>query len=162
MAKKTTPANRLSNFTIESIPASKNRYCGPAAMSAITGKDPDHCAEILAKVINRTRCLYVNRTAAGVTSTYVREVAVALNELGYAISMENAQPYEVESFKKWATRTEEERGGDVFLVLAGAHWRVVHKWQTVCGIKRTPHHTNSATRPGSKVFAAWKVTSLKG
>lgn len=150
----------LANFALEAIPSSRNKYCGPAAAAAITGQHPDHCAGLIADHINLKGGLRVVRSGDGVKGTYPSEVNAALKHFGLRMYCCDALPEEGESFKKWAVRTEAERGDAVYLVSAGRHWRVVHKWQTVCGIRRTPHHTNSAVKPGSKVKDVWKILPL--
>ena len=141
---------------LEPIPGSRNRYCGPAAVAAITGLHPDDAANELAVEVSRFRGR--RRSGRAVGLTYVVEVHRVLERLGYRVT-KKSRKYRAERFRDWANRTLGWRRDRLFLVVAGKHWRVVKGWKTVCGIRRTPCHTNSAAKPGSIVTDVYEITA---
>tara|TARA_R100000654_G_scaffold8278_3_gene19581 strand:+ start:4544 stop:5020 length:477 start_codon:yes stop_codon:yes gene_type:complete len=152
---------------LPTIPKSSNRYCGPAAIAAIAGCTPDEAADKLSGVRNANNRWHGRQVSGkGIKGTYDHELKKALNWLGFRMtSVDHTDgritPLANEKFKAWAVRTEALRGDRLFLVSSGRHWRVVKGWQSVCGQKRDPHHTNCAVQPGSKVRAVFEIRPIK-
>lgn len=110
-------------------------WCGPTALSIITGRTIDHCAKLCADKANQIRIrndgwgwrdLKRKHTARTIKGTYEREVVHALQVMGYrAYRVELPMPRET------LLRYMRNRGGaewrDVMLVVAGNHWLVLHK-----------------------------------
>jgi hypothetical protein len=149
---------------LPTIPKSTNTWCGPAAIAALTGCTPDEAASTIANVRNYTECRERIVSAKGVKGTYDREIKKALRRLGFSMTdvtsySRHTPPRVNERFKAWADRTREMRGDRLYLVSAGRHWIVVRGWQAVCGLKREPHHTNCASKAGSKIRAVFEIAS---
>lgn len=147
---------------LPTIPESTNRYCGPAAIAAIAGITPDDAADKLAFARDAINHYMTSTTAKGIKFTTAAEIKRALRLVKvYMTSVDHTDarlaPLPKETFKAWAARTEELRRDRTFLVNAGRHWRVVRGWQSVCGQKRTPHHTNCAVSARSQVAAVYIV-----
>lgn len=103
-----------------------NKWCGPAAMSAVLGIDTDQAAATLREVTGRDR----------ITSTYDHWMNQAFNKHGVKMTRarDEIAPKRRETLTAWAKRTHAERGDRIFLVSAGRHWRVHQGWNQVCGI----------------------------
>ena len=127
-----------------------NRYCGPAAMSAILGITTDEAAATLREVTGRR----------SIKCTHGYEIHSALQMYGVRMQQNYREvvQHKGESFRNWAKRTIEHRGFDrVFLVSAGKHWRVVQGWNQVCGIVKSVSTIANAHAKGSIVKAVYEV-----
>jgi hypothetical protein len=151
-------ADRLDNFKLSEIPKGRNKYCGPAAVAAIAGIDVDDASCALAFAIEDKRWI-MQKNPDAVKGTCPREVKLALELHGYTtrLTSRGLVPEYRENFKDWMARTESRRGDNVYLVTAGRHWRVVHGYQTVCGVKRTPHAASSSHKPRSHVEQVYTI-----
>ncbi len=159
-AIRQTAAERMRGFALEEIPTGGNRFCGPAAIAAITGCTPQEAADRLAPIINRHAAPHRRRrTGDTVRSTTALHLKVVLAQYAFHL-IARKKKYRRETFRNWANRTEGWRRDRIFLVLAGRHWRVVHGWRTVCGQRRTPCHTNSAVTPGSIVKEVYEISAF--
>jgi hypothetical protein len=114
----------------------KNQYCGPSAISAITGMSSGEAARLLRHVTGK-------RSIKGTSTGGVRR---ALGMCGVTLSphrvvVENytnkkgkIKTRGINSLAKWLTETVKLRTtGRVFLLVSGNHWQVISGRRYVCG-----------------------------
>ena len=90
-----------------------NRYCGPAAISIINGCNTDDAAKLI-RVYNGKR---------PVKGAFTSHVLKVLNDIGY--NCYNVRFEGGTTLAGWLRATHGERGGKVFLVVAGKHFQVI-------------------------------------
>jgi hypothetical protein len=99
-----------------------NKYCGPSAISAVTGMSSGEAARLLRHV----------NGSASIKGTYDRDMRSALALCGVRWWMFPEQT-EGETLAAWLKATHGKRGGKVLLVIAGHHWQVISGNRFVCG-----------------------------
>ena len=113
--------------------ADKNRYCGPCAISIITGMTTGEAARLLRHVSGRK----------SIKGTYTSEVTDALEmcnikaiyqDFGLRLSYSKGP-----TLARFLKHTVKERNAKrVFLISAGRHWQVIQGRRIVCGILKEP------------------------
>jgi len=137
--------------------ADKNRFCGPAVISALTGLT----------TMDGSRLIRVFSGKGSVTGTTTREVQNALGACG--IRMSHLAESNVSGFEKNITlarflkASSEWRQSRVFLIEAGNHWQLVQGRRFVCaqteavvGFKHPRVHRRS------RVKNVWMLTTSEG
>ncbi len=113
---------RLKIKPVTTLVTDRNRYCGPAVISCVTGMNSGEAARLIRSVSGQ-------RAVRGTYTTHVRR---ALEKCG------------IESFRKhtthnctlaaWLRESKDMRTtGRVFLVVAGHHFQLVEGRRYVCG-----------------------------
>lgn len=103
-----------------------NRFCGPAAISAVTGCTTDEAARVL-RSINGKRAI---------TSVGARDMRLAYSHFGVRMELLHNYPKKDErpTLASWLRDHSSIRtAGRVFLVCAGNHWQLVSGRRFVCG-----------------------------
>jgi hypothetical protein len=104
-----------------------NRFCGPAAISIITGLDTAQSAALIRQGTNKR----------SVQGTSIYEVSRALNDLGYGVNsvakVNPLAPRTNPTLAAWLRDTTKTRGSHVYLISAGNHWQVVQGRRFCCG-----------------------------
>ena len=108
----------------------KNRYCGPSAISAVTGLTSGEAARLIRKQSGK-------RSVKGTSTSDIRRALDACN-----IQMRVVLPQEGMRFgrrdgitlARWLKMTTRSRGSKIFLIVAGWHWQLVSGRRYVCGI----------------------------
>ncbi len=129
-----------------------NKYCGPAALSAITGMDTATAAREIRSRSHQKR----------VTGSHPRHVLAVLKSLGFH-ARQDFTSYYGGDFREWAAETAEERGDNVYLIVAGNHYRVVQGDKYVCGISREIVSVDDApvsSRVRSKTTQIFLITKV--
>ena len=103
-----------------------NRYCGPSAISAVTGMTSGEAARLLRSVTGRT-------AIKGASSA---SVCSALARCGVRVEKAREHREALPTLAAWLKYTHGNRGGKVILVSAGDHWQVVSGNRFVCGQTR--------------------------
>lgn len=116
----------------------RNRYCGPAVISAITGMTTGEAARLIRHVSGK----YWNGRRA-VKGTTVLEVTEALEMCGVKSKYQSfgmkLNSSTGPTLAGWLKATVKERTADrVFLIVAGWHWQLVQGRRIVCGILSEP------------------------
>lgn len=115
----------------------RNRYCGPGAVSALTGCDTQQAAALMRKHSGR----YSIKSSTG------GEVWSALRALGYSVedihvkteryTNSNGTSYNrMPSLRNWLAQSKELRGSDAFLVSTPTHWLVIQGNRRVCSLSK--------------------------
>lgn len=106
-------------------PRGHNRFCGPAAISAVTGMTTGDAAALIRKVNGKH----------SVMGTYTWEVLEALKRCGIHALRKTIKPKS--TLAQWLKATVKDRtAGRVFLISAGRHWQVISGRRYVCGISK--------------------------
>lgn len=134
---------------------SGNRYCGPAAISAITGCTTDDAALVLRHVTSR-------RAIKGTTSS---DLIIALRAFGLDMYLRHeyrgkARP----TFARWIEESRSMRSaGRVLIVNAGWHWQVISGRRTVCSItQEVVGFDHPKVRRRARVAAVYEVLLPRG
>jgi hypothetical protein len=106
-----------------------NRYCGPAAVSIITGIDTAEASAVI-RFVNKKR---------SVQGTHDWEIIKSLNLLGYHVSsaakLNPLNPKGNPTLAAWL-KSDQRDGKTLYLVVAGNHWQVVQGRRYCCGISK--------------------------
>jgi len=158
-----------------------NRYCGPCALSILTGQDTGQCASII-------------RLLSGVhavTGTSAGQIFNALNWFGYRVDKahyptlmqegewdtgarasngEHAESSTIEARKNWKKcptlaswlkQTKDIRTtGRVFLVCAGWHWQVISGRRYACGLTQDIVSVRKAPHRRARVTGVWEIMKV--
>lgn len=103
-----------------------NSYCGPAALSILTGFDTDHCARVIR---NETGVRAVKATTASAMHCSIRAIGLGMHQ--FDAYTHRAKP----TLAAWLRENKHHRtAGRVFLVLAGRHWQVISGRRYACSL----------------------------
>lgn len=130
-----------------------NRYCGPAALSIVTGIDTAQAAALIRKTSN----------VRSVMGTHSYQMIRAFNALGYHLtSAAKVNPNDRKSnptLAAWLKETASTRGDNVYLIAAGHHWQIVQGRRLCCSLTQQPvplKHDKVKRR--ARVTGVWKIT----
>ena len=156
--------------------ARHNRYCGPCALSILTGQDTGECASAI-------------RSLSGVTAvrgTYPAQLMDALEYFGFKVIGANYPPlnnhwfrdhealhdvdgrlYEAKRNLKnaptlagWLKQNKDIRtSGRVFLVCAGWHWQVISGRRYACGLTKDIVSVKNAPKRRARVSGVWEISN---
>lgn len=132
----------------------KNRYCGPAAISAITGASTDDAA-------------YAIRQQSGqrfVKGAACNHVIAALRDSGvFADQVYSAPVGKGLTFAQWRKHSKADRkAGVVYLIVAGNHYQVVSGRKATCGrLREIVSIADKRLRQRARVYAVWKLSASK-
>lgn len=132
-----------------------NRFCGPSALSAITGKLTDDTAALLRRQTGRRQ----------ITGTHPDQIVRALRTYGYEAKQVFGYTYNQMSKPDWKPLTlagwlkaTPRPEGKVFLVDAGNHWQVISGRRYVCGqTKEIVSIRDKRVKRRARVKAAWEI-----
>jgi hypothetical protein len=136
-------------------PAAKgrhNNYCGPAALSIITGMDTASAAERLRAITGRH----------AIRGIYTHELVSALDKEGYRVLRYRVQPEGVHTLARWLRLSRWRRRPDVYYLLVVARHFIVLK-----GRKLADNHNPTGVflrqyrHRRVRVRGAWVVSRLK-
>lgn len=103
----------------------KNRYCGPSAISAVTGMTTGEAARLLRKVSGRS-CI---------KGTWSYEMVRAFAQCNITMTSQHNFNHKARmTLGQWLKHTSSVRGSNVFLVSAGHHWQLIQGRRYVCGL----------------------------
>lgn len=113
-------------------PRNHNRYCGPAALSIVSGFETGDTA----------RLIRVQTGAKKIQGTYDSWMKHAFDALGYKMALHWNSKGPLKKSKTltaWLRDTTKERTpGRVFLIIAGNHWQLVSGRKYACGLTGGP------------------------
>ena len=134
---------------IHDVKVGKNRFCGPAACSALTGRPVDEIVRVFHAKTPRTR----------VMGTYLSDVAAVLSEYGLGLaSMGTYSAGSKPTLAKWLKLSKTVRtAGRVFLLDAGHHWVVVSGRRIVCGYTIKVVSVREYPKRRMRVARVWEV-----
>jgi hypothetical protein len=122
----------------------KNTWCGPAAMSAITGFDTDYCANELTRITGREV----------IKGVWPSELCKALFRMGYhPIRMPDGD--KPPTLSQWLRQPRDRE--DVYLVFITRHYIVVRGWEIIDNHTKVPVWHSKYHYQRKRVVATWKV-----
>ena len=129
-----------------------NRYCGPAVVSFITGKNT---SEVATFIRNRYR------NGKAIRGTYDYEIDGALSALGYHLKWVNFSGFQP-TLAGWLKADKHLRStGRVFLVNAGNHWQLISGRKYACGrIGEIVSIRDSRVKRRCRVKDVWEVSRM--
>lgn len=132
-----------------------NRYCGPAALSILTGLDTKDTARLLRDVSGFRSIKGTSRGA----------MKAALIKLGINVmrwSIPNTFPcIKPLTFVQWERVTRIARDtDDTFLLVMGHHWAVIKGRRYACGLTKKPVGFKDIPHRKARVTDAWLLTRV--
>jgi hypothetical protein len=142
----------------------KNKWCGPAAISILTGITAEEAADRI--YAYRAKPTDVRGRKMAVRSTHDHELAAVLRQLGYRLAPAPAARggrcrADRETITQYLDRNEHWfADGDVLLIVAGRHYqvreRVGRRWVHVCS-QYGPDSSKKNPRGRARVRIAYQV-----
>mgnify|MGYP003153298029 CR=1 FL=1 len=133
-------------------PKGHNRYCGPAAISALTGCDTNMAALAI-------------RLVSGQRAVRGTHPSVLLQALKKYWNIEATEVFSSDrknrpTLAQWLKRSKEDRtAGRVFLLVAGNHYQLVSGKRYVCGIsKDIVSIKGEVVKRRARVADVWEIT----
>lgn len=131
--------------------AKANHYCGPSALSALTGLDTGRCAALFRRISGR-RCI---------KSLHRAHMRAALHELGYSSnhSFEARQDkaHRRPTLRQWA----KGKLPGIHLVVVGNHYALVEGRRYVCGMTRRIVALKDSPKIRARVSDAYLIHRFK-
>jgi len=135
---------------IHDVTPGKNRFCGPAAVSALTGRPVDEVV----------RVFHAKTPHARVKGTHLSDLVQVLFEYGLTVKPHAIYDYADNrpTLAGWLKVSKTDRvPGRVFLLNAGHHWVVVSGRRAVCGITKTVVSVRQYPKRRARVTRVWEV-----
>lgn len=127
----------------------KNRYCGPSAISAVTGLTTGESARLIRSVTGK----------ASVKGTHASELIGAFAKCNIEVSSVRCVSGE-STLGQWLKDSRQLRGDDVFLVGAGHHWQLVQGRRYVCGLTtEVVSQRDRRVKRRAKVKSVYRLTA---
>ena len=125
-----------------------NRFCGPAAISALTGLDTDQTAALIREISGRRQ----------VTGTRASHMLDVLSHCG--LSAARVPGANRQTLAAWLANNEYRLNpGRVYLIVAGHHWQLVECDSYVCGIvKEVVPVTHKKVKRRARVTEVYEVS----
>jgi hypothetical protein len=131
---------------IHDVKRGKNRFCGPAALSSITGRPVD-------EIVATFHACYPGKKVMG---THAWELHKVLEQ--YALYMVGTTVGAKWTLARWLREMKKHRTpGKVFLIIAGRHWMVVSGRRIVCGKVKTVMSVREYPHRRARVTGAWMI-----
>lgn len=127
----------------------RNRYCGPSALSILTGIDTGRAAALLRRVSGAPR---IRGTSSGAVKT-------ALWNLGIHMSwtaMAGRRP----TLTQWLKLTRTLRGDNTYLLAVGHHWAIIQGRRWACGIVGKPVPLKDSPKRRARVTEVYVLSRL--
>ena len=133
--------------------ANKNRFCGPAVISALTGLT----------TMDGSRLIRVFSGKGSVTGTSEQEMKSALGACGIRMSQSEFEFETNITLARFLKISSEWRQSRVFLISAGRHWQLVQGRRFVCGqTEAVVGFKHPKVHRRSRVRGVWMLTASEG
>lgn len=130
----------------------RQTYCGPAAISALTGRT----AECAAAWINTRRQHDVDRLVKG---TFLLETLWTMHALGYGASLEKGwdpRSPDRPTLLRWMREHRQTESG-LYLLSTTDHWMVVQSDTVLCSNQPVRRHISEAKFKRKRVWGAFRI-----
>lgn len=136
-----------------------NRYCGPAAISALTNQDTADTAKALRDYTGRRMITGIEESSLLHTMSLYYDLRFKEFD-NFARTETNKRP----TLAKWLKSTVKERTkGRVFLIVAGNHYQIVSGRRYVCGItEEIVSIRDKRVKRRARVKQVWEITESNG
>lgn len=131
----------------------RNRYCGPAAISAITGASTDEAAYAIRQISGQK----------AVKGSHWADVLSVLKSAGIlADTVYHAPRGKGMTFAQWRRESKSQRkAGVVYLLVSGWHYQVVSGRRAACGrIRNIVSIADKSLKQRSRVSHVWRLTAV--
>lgn len=148
------PLNTTNTMRMKIHPITgKNRYCGPAAISAITGCTTDDAAYAIRKNSGQR---FVKGTYAHQVIDVLKEAGITCTQIRWSFSKDDRM-----TLAQWLRHTVDKRKpGIVYLLVAGNHYQVVSGRRATCGrIRKIVSVTDKSLKRRSRVSMVWQLST---
>jgi hypothetical protein len=132
----------------------RTNWCGPSALSIITGKPYSTTLELLKE--GRSPGYKGNGPLVKGTGSW--EMRRALNKLGYRVMEMSLEPDQ--TFAAWTRERPASEVKHMVLLVVGNHWVVVQGRKACCGIVKKPTFIRSMRKRRGRVTEAYRITKL--
>ena len=131
----------------------KNRYCGPAVISAVTKLTTGEAARLIRKQRGR-------KAVTGTQTFEVRDALRACNIESFAVNIHRGEPA-TGTLAAWLRMSKEDRTpGRVFLIVAGHHWQLVSGRRYTCGrVREIVSIKDKRVKRRARVSEVYELTS---
>lgn len=145
--------------------ADKNRYCGPSALSAVTGMTTGEAARLL-RFVSKRRSIKGASThsmARALALCGIRTVGQKVRVEHYKNKRGDLKARGLDSLAAWLSNTVSLRQtGRVFLIAAGNHWQIISGRRYVCGLTgEIVSITDKKVKRRAKVTEVYELTGSK-
>lgn len=146
----------------------KNGFCGPSAISALTGMTSGEAARLLRHV---TGLRSIKGSSTGAVRNALRMCGILTGSPPVPVRVENYKDKKgrirtrgVDTLAGWLKRTVKHRSpGRVFLIVAGNHWQVVTGRRYVCGLSgEIVSITDKKVKRRAKVTEVYECVARSG
>jgi hypothetical protein len=140
----------MEQLTIRPVVKGSNRYCGPAAISIISGIDTGRAAALI-------RNLTGKRMVCGLSNSHLK---LALNRLGYELrSVQLNRDIAVGTYARWLDSSNRDTSA-LYLVSAGRHYSMVQGNQYCCSQTVQIVATDEMPHRRSYIQQIWTVHKI--
>jgi hypothetical protein len=136
----------------------RRAYCGPAAISAVTGQTTDRAIDRFKSRFRRFAGKEIRGTFFGEVQQVLTDFDVSCHSLGHLFPdvlsdgvKEATRIARGMTYRRWMRETFEQRAGVTFLVSASRHWSLVRDGQYVCGQTKRVVRWSEAPRLGGRI-----------
>lgn len=130
-----------------------NRYCGPAAVSIITGRT----AECAVRWMLVARGYEPGERNGGIKGSWASEVSRALHALGYTLGMGRCVEGRP-TLARWLRERTPAQRARTYLVSAGQHFLVVRGNKIACGLTGSPVNLRAYPHRRKRMQTVYPVT----
>lgn len=135
----------MESLRIRPVKKGSNRYCGPAALSIITGMDTDRTAKLIREISGQR---FVKGTAYGT-------MIWALEKLGYSCLR---LPADKMTLVQFVNMVDQDK---MFLICAGNHYSIVQGRRYCCGQTKAVVEVDGIPHPKSRITKACEITKVR-
>lgn len=148
----------MTLHTVTDIPKGLTNWCGPSAVSIITGKT---YADVL-QFFKKRRSSHSSRPNLRIKGTSTWEVRNNLASLGFRTDPWPSAWEKGATLAKWIRSREKHMVTEMALVVAGHHWLVVEGRKAACGLTKAPVFTSDYPRRRKRVTEVYWVRPIAG
>lgn len=114
---------------LRAVNRGRNRFCGPAVISILTGMDTDEASQAIRSITGRRQ---ITRTTTLELVRTLKQQGIVMRELQ---NWSHEKPIKRPTITQWLRQSKEVRtAGRVYLLSAGHHWQLISGRRFVCGL----------------------------
>lgn len=129
-----------------------NKYCGPSAISALTGLPTNQCTAIIREVNDH------GNAVRGFGPQPMLRTLYALG-IGARQVRDKADKTQKKNLRTWVK--DHSKGDDIYLVIAGNHWIIVNGKHAMCGWTKDLVYVDDHPFARKFVTDVWKLARFK-
>lgn len=126
-----------------------NRYCGPSALSILTGLDTGRTAALLRRISGA-------RSIRGTGTSTVKQALWSLGINMSWVAVMGRRP----TLVQWLKQTRDQRGDNTYLLAVGKHWAIIQGRRYACGIVRKPVPFKDSPKRRARVTEVYALSRI--